>query len=273
MPLVSRLALLGALLALSACSKVPVTGRRQYNLIPESIMMGIGKQAYQETISDSKVVKEGDNVEVLQSVGKKIANVANRDDYEWRYKLIKDSDTINAWCMPGGKIAFYTGILPVLKNEAGMGFVMGHEVGHAVAHHGAERLSQQLTVLGGLAGLALYMEKNSEMSDEKKAIILGAIGVGAEVGILLPFSRKHESEADSIGVMFMAGAGYPPSESIKIWDRMEKETGGSVLPAFLSTHPSNENRKENLRDWMDRANKRYERNKDNRNTLDTLWTG
>ena len=259
-------------LGLAACSKVPVTGRVQYNIIPDKVMMGLGKTAYSETISDAKVIKSGDNTDLLEKVGKRISKVANRKDYDWKYKLIKDTDTINAWCMPGGKIAFYTGILPVLKNEAGMGFVMGHEVGHAVAHHGAERMSQQLTVLGGMAGLYLYMDKKSDLSTEQKAIIVAAMGAGAEVGVLLPFSRKQESEADSIGVMFMAGAGYPPSESIKIWDRMDEASGGSSMPAFLSTHPSTKDRKANLKDWLGRANKRYDRNKVGGSPLDTVWT-
>ena len=127
------------------------------------------------------------------------------------------------------------------------------------------------TVLGGMAGLYLYMDQKSGLNDTQKGVILAALGLGAEVGVLLPFSRKQESEADIIGMMYMANAGYPPSESVKIWDRMEKETGGSALPAFLSTHPSNKDRKANLRDWMDRAEKRYERNRGSGNPLQTLW--
>ena len=263
------------LLALSAvgCSKVPVTGRRQYNFVPDSVMIGLGKTAYSQTLSSSKVEKAGDDAEVLTKVGKRIASVTGKKDFEWRYKLLDDDDTINAWCLPGGKIAFYTGILPVLKNEAGMGFVMGHEVGHAVARHGAERLSQQLTVLGGMAGLYLYMDQKSGLTEQQSAIIVAAMGAGAGVGVLLPFSRKQESEADVIGMMYMAGAGYPPEESIEIWNRMEKATGGSSVPAFLSTHPSNENRKENLRDWMPQAKKRYARNKLSGNPQSTIWEG
>lgn len=260
-------------LGAAGCSKVPVTGRRQYNIVPESIMIGLGKSAYSQTLSESKVEKKGDDAEMLAKVGKRIATVANKKDYDWRYKLLDDDDTINAWCLPGGKIAVYTGILPVLKNEAGMGFVVGHEVGHAVARHGAERLSQQLTVLGGMAGLYLYMDQKTGLSDQQKGIIVAAMGAGAEVGVLLPFSRKQESEADVIGMMYMATAGYPPEESIDIWDRMEKATGGSSLPTFLSTHPSDDNRKANLKDWLPQAKKRYARNKLSGNTQATLWEG
>lgn len=266
------LGLCALLLTLTAtgCRRVEGTGRLQYNIIPESLMQNIGKTAYQDTLSSSDVEKTGEDAETLSRVGKRIAKVTNKD-YDWRYRLIDDHDTVNAWCMPGGKIAFYTGILPVLDNESGMAFVMGHEVGHAVARHGAERLSQQLTLLGGLAGLTLYIDKKSEMSDEKKAIIIAALGAGAEVGVLLPFSRKHESEADQLGLMYMASAGYPPSESIEVWDRMDKIAGGSKLPEFLSTHPSNKTRKEDLRDLMPRAKKRYERNKLSGNLTKSLW--
>lgn len=256
-------------LAASGCRKVEGTGRLQYNFIPESLMQNIGKTAYQETLSSSDVEKTGDDAEVLTRVGKRIAKVT-KQDYEWRYRLLDDSKTVNAWCMPGGKIAFYTGILPVVENEAGMAFVMGHEVGHAVARHGAERLSQQLTLLGGLAGLTLYIDQKSEMTTEQKALIVAALGAGAEVGIMLPFSRKHESEADQLGLMYMAGAGYPPGESIEVWNRMDKVAGSSV-PEFLSTHPSNKTRKEQLRDLMPQAKKRYERHKLDGNLTKSLW--
>ncbi len=257
------------LLATPGCRKVEGTGRLQYNIIPESLMQNIGKTAYQETLSSEKVEKTGEDAEVLNRVGKRIAKVTGKD-YEWRYRLLDDSKTVNAWCMPGGKIAFYTGILPVLDNEAGMAFVMGHEVGHAVARHGAERLSQQLTLLGGLAGLSLYIDQKSDLSTEKKALIVAALGAGAEVGIMLPFSRKHESEADQLGLMYMAGAGYPPGESIEVWNRMDKVDGAN-MPEFLSTHPSHKTRKEQLRDLLPQAKKRYERNKLSGNLTQPIW--
>lgn len=254
-----------------ACAKVPYTQRRQFNVVPDVLMNQLGKQAYVDALEGQPVERKTEDAETLKKVGNRIAKVANEPDYEWTYKLIED-DTINAWCLPGGYIGVYTGILPVFKHEAGMAFVLGHEVGHAKAQHSAERLSQQLALLGGLAGLNLYLENKSKLNKQQREMLLAALGLGAEVGVLLPFSRTQESEADVIGMMYMAKAGYPPAESIDIWDRMEKASGGSNVPEFLSTHPSHENRKKNLRDWMSQAKKRYERNKLDRDTTQTLWT-
>jgi metalloendopeptidase OMA1, mitochondrial len=260
-----------AAIAAVACRKVPYTGRLQYNLVPSSIMNGVGKQAYTSTLAEEKVERSGPDRERLVSVGNKIAAVANEPDFAWRFSLIEE-ETINAWCMPGGYIAFYTGILPVLQHEAGMAFVMGHEVGHATAHHGAERLSQQLTLVGGLVGLELFLSNATEVKPEDRALILAAVGLGAEVGVLLPYSRTHESEADVIGLMYMARAGYPPQESIGVWDRMAAASPAGV-PVFLSTHPSPENRKANLREWMDQAEKKYQRNKLPYDTTEVVWSG
>lgn len=257
--------------ALVACAKVPITGRRQFNLLPESLMNSIGASTYTSMLADETLSTGNDNAKTLQNVGSAIAR-ASGEDYDWEFRLIQDNDTINAWALPGGKSAVYTGLLPVVENEAGLAFVVGHEVGHATAHHSAERLSQQLAVLGGLAGLYLYLDKKSELNDDQKALVVAALGLGAEVGIILPFSRQHEEEADIIGMMYMAKAGYPPDEADEVWDRMEAATGGSSIPQFLSTHPSNENRKANLKEWKAEARKKYQRNKLDRDTLKTLWT-
>ena len=244
----------------AACHKIPYTGRVQYNLVPKGIMKSLGKSSYASTLAEYKVAKRGtDDVKTLRQVGDRISGVANEPDFAWEFNLIED-DTINAWCLPGGYIGFYEGILPVLDNEAGMAFVMGHEVGHATANHGAERVSQQLTLIGGLLGLEVYLANKTEMKPENRALLLGAIGLGAEVGAILPFSRLHEREADVIGMMYMAKAGYPPEESVKVWQRMEKLTGGSAIPAFLSTHPSGDKRIANQREWMPQAKKKYQRN-------------
>ncbi|MEZ4319638.1 MAG: M48 family metallopeptidase [Myxococcota bacterium] len=261
------------LLALSAlaiaCTKVPITGRKQYNLIPEKLMISLGKSQYNSTLAKHQLAK-GDDNKVLQRVGKSIARVAKRSDYTWRYSLIRDQ-TINAWCLPGGFIGFYTGILPTLRHEAGMAFVMGHEVGHAVARHGSERLSQHLSVLGGMVGLYAILEGKTKLKTEQKLIIVGALGLATEVGVILPFSRMHESEADAIGVMFMAEAGYPPAQAKGVWDRMEKNAGSSAIPVFLSTHPSHEKRKQTIDKWLPQAQKRFQRNKSNRDTTVKLW--
>jgi len=214
-------------------------------------------------------VRGGADHETLRSVGKAIATQAAQPKFEWEYALIDDPN-INAWCLPGGKIGFYTGILPVLENEAGMAFVMGHEVGHAVARHGSERMSQQLLLIGGLTGLEIFMASQKKLTPAQQIAILGAVGLGAEVGVILPFSRAHESEADVMGLMYMSGAGYPPEESIKVWDRMGASSRGGP-PTFLSTHPSGEARQRNLSEWMDNARKRYARSKLSRDTLAQLW--
>ncbi len=254
-----------------ACTKVPITGRRQMNLIPDAIMLPLGTSAYQSTLASLAVTRKGEKHETVQDVGDRIARAAGSDRYDWEYALVRDSETINAWALPGGKIAIYSGILPVCENEAGLAFIMAHEAGHVVARHGSERLSQQLAVLGGLAGLYLFMDNKTELSQEQQAIILAAVGVGSEVGLVLPFSRKHEREADIMGMMYMARAGYPPKQAVKIWQRMESAGSGSAIPAFLSTHPSHDDRQENLREWLPKAKKRYERNKLDRDTTETLW--
>jgi predicted Zn-dependent protease len=253
---------------LVACAKVPFTNRAQFNLIPNDLMRGIGKSQYTSMLKGQKL-DDGKNKDVLMRVGKRISKVANQPKFDWKFNLIKDKQ-VNAWCLPGGYIAFYTGILPALENEAGMSFVMGHEVGHAVANHGAERMSQSLAILGGLAGLAVVVNTQTEMKPEHQAILLGALGAGATVGIILPFSRAHESEADVIGMMYMAQAGYPPAESIKVWQRMAKESPSS-MPPFLSTHPSHEKRQENLREWLEGGKKKYQRSKKAANATDPLW--
>lgn len=253
-----------------ACAKVPYTGRRQYNVVPNGIMRGLGKSSYSDMLAEVKVQRKGDDAATLTKVGGRISAAANEPEFDWSYALI-DDDTVNAWCLPGGYIGFYTGILPVLENEAGMAFVMGHEVGHATAHHGAERLTQQLTMIGGLVGLEVYLANKTRLEPKERGVILAALGVGSYVGVLLPFSRMHESEADVIGMMYMAKAGYPPQESIRVWDRMAEIAGKNPLPAFLSTHPAHDKRQANLREWMPAAKKKYERNKLSYDSTKTLW--
>jgi predicted Zn-dependent protease len=241
-----------------ACAKVPFTGRKQFNVIPAGVMHGIGKQSYAETLAAEPVVSGTEDVKLLRQVGRRIAKQADEPSFDWSYNLI-DAPVVNAWCMPGGYIAFYTGILPVLQSEAGMAFVMGHEVGHAIAKHGAERLSQQAGLLGGLGVLDVLLSGSGKLTDEQRGLVMAAAGMGAQLGVQLPFSRAHEKEADVIGLMYMSGAGYPPKEALAVWDRMEALAGPSG-PRFLSTHPSNEARQDNLREWMPAARKRYQRN-------------
>jgi metalloendopeptidase OMA1, mitochondrial len=258
------------LVLLGGCKRTPVTGRAQLNVLPDGVMLPLGKRTYTDMLSGQRLDKGGTDHTKLKSVGGRIARVANQPKYKWRFSMIKDKKTMNAWCLPGGKIAFYSGILPVLKNEAGMAFVMGHEVAHATARHGAERLTSQLALLGGLTALGLWIDNKSDMTKKQRNAVVGALGVGAQYGVMLPFSRKHEKEADVIGMMYMARAGYPPAESIEVWNRMKKKAGASP-PAFLSTHPSHGKRKENLRDWLPQARKRYMRNKLSRDTRASIW--
>lgn len=270
----TRTLLIGTAVAVAAaaCIKVPFTHRRQFNLVPDSIMNGLGSSSY-ASLLDGKVLRDsGRDSDVLNQVGGHISQVANKPGYDWQFRLI-DEDTLNAWCLPGGKIGFYTGILPVLRNEAGMAFVMGHEVGHATARHGSERMSQNLAMVGGLGALELYLSGQGKLTDEQRGMVLGVLGVGAQVGVMLPFSRAHETEADIIGLMYMSEAGYPPAESVAVWDRMASATGGGGPPAFLSTHPSHDRRQAVLRDWMPAADKRYARNKLPGDKLAPLWTG
>ena len=266
----SKLAVVGVLAAVAvACAKVPYTNRLQFNVVPGGIMNGIGKAAYPQLLGKKPLLKKGKGFESLNRVGPRIAKVADKPKFDWQFALIKE-DTVNAWCLPGGYIGFYQGILPVLSTEAGMAAVMGHEVGHATAHHGAERLSQKLAILGGLGALYAFMELKTDLPPEHKGIILGAVGVGATFGLVLPFSRAHESEADVVGMMYMARAGYPPAESVEVWKRMKKLSPGK-LPAFLSTHPSHDHRIKHLEKWLPQGKKKYVRSKRYKGTQKVLW--
>ncbi len=212
---------------LIACATVPITGRRSLNIIPVSTLNSMSFQQYNDVLDSSSLSRDKQD-----GMSDQIAN------YNWEFNLIED-DQINAWCMPGGKVVFYTGILPLMDNEAQVAVVMGHEIGHAVAGHGNERMSQGLlTQMGGL----LLNEALAEKPDETKQLWMGAYGLGAQFGVLLPFSRMHEYEADKLGLIFMAMAGYDPHEGIDFWQKMAKLKDGQAPPEFASTHPSDANR-------------------------------
>ena len=247
------------------CSKVPVTDRTQLNLLPESQLMGMALEQYNQVLSESQVVPASDNqAQLVQNVGMKIANGVEEymaregmksriSDYKWEFKLIKE-DVANAWAMPGGKVAVYTGILPITQTEAGLATVMGHEVAHAIARHGNERMSQMMVAqLGGVALDVALQEK----SQQTRQIFNTAYAVGAQVGVLLPYSRLQESEADKLGLIFMANAGYDPRQAIDFWQRMQAQSGGGAPPEFLSTHPSHNTRIETLKNFMPQALKHY----------------
>jgi predicted Zn-dependent protease len=246
------------LLAVTACKTNPFTGKSTLNFYPNSQVFPTAFAQYDQFLESNKVVKGTSDAQMITKVGQRIASAAERwlnangypgylKDYKWEYNLVQD-ETVNAWCMPGGKIVFYTGILPITQDETGVAVVMGHEVAHALADHGAQRMSAStLQQLGAVAG-------NVAIQDEKTLGLFNqAYGVGSQIGVMLPFSRGHETEADRIGLQIMAIAGYDPSEAAELWKRMKANSGGQAPPEFLSTHPSNDTRINNLTAWAPAA--------------------
>jgi len=262
--------ILGVLLLLSlslglTCSRVPITGRQQLNLIPSDTINAMSFDQYAQFLQEHRLSENRDQQMRVRRVGRRIQRAVetffaehNMSDqlrgYDWEFNLVED-EAINAWCMPGGKVIVYTGILPITQDEIGLAVVMGHEIAHAVAEHGGERMSQGLlTQLGGMA-----LEKALESKPaETRELFLTAFGIGSQVGVLLPFSRLHESEADHLGLIFMALAGYDPREAPAFWERMTATKQGGAPPEFLSTHPSDETRIRNLRELIPEAMKYYE---------------
>ncbi|MBN2406200.1 MAG: M48 family metallopeptidase [Elusimicrobia bacterium] len=239
---------------LEGCASVPLTGRRQMNLIPSSQMSAMGAGNYRQVMESSKLSGDRDKVEMIRRVGGKISAAAEKflkengrsEDlkyYSWEYNLIDDDETVNAWAMPGGKIAFYTGILKLATTEDEIAVIMGHEVGHVIANHGNERMSQMMLVQFGSIALNKMLEAKPE---ETKNIFLTAFGMSAQIGVLLPYSRKHEYEADWIGLKLMHDAEYDPYAAVEFWNKMIKLSSGSP-PEFLSTHPSSSNRVEKMK--------------------------
>ncbi|HYE98098.1 MAG TPA: M48 family metallopeptidase [Planctomycetota bacterium] len=243
------------LLAAVGCVTNPYTGRDQFILLSEAEESQLGIQGYQEVLGKERVSQDPREIEPVRRVGERIAAAANRPDFKWEFNVIVDDETLNAWCMPGGKIAFYTGIFPVLQDEAGMAFVMGHEVSHALLRHGAERVSQNLAsgALGTLLSAAI-----GGRDEKTQQIVLAAFGAAAGVGVLLPFSRAHESESDALGLTLMAQAGYDPRKAVEVWKRMQQTAGGGGVE-FLSTHPSHETRIRDLEARLPEALAIYEK--------------
>jgi predicted Zn-dependent protease len=246
-----------------ACAQVPITGRKQLKLLPESELVAMSLTSYNQFLTENEVVKNTADANKVKAAGDRISKAVTKylEDnkygdrvagYNWEFNLVNDK-SINAWCMPGGKVVFYSGILPVCKDETGIAVVMGHEIAHAIARHGNERMSQGLAQqLGGIA-LAVAV---SDKPQETQQLFAIAYGLGSQFGVMLPFSRKHESEADEMGLYFMAMAGYDPKAAPAFWERMEKSSGSSV-PEFLSTHPNPETRATNLKSWMPKAETYY----------------
>jgi predicted Zn-dependent protease len=246
-----------------SCAVVPMTGRKQFVAIPSSQMIALSAESYSKVLSEGKLSSNTQYVSSVREVGERLTvavesylkqnNLASvTDGYEWQYNVLV-SEELNAWCMPGGQIAFYEGILPVCQDENGIAVVMGHEIAHAVAQHGNERLSQQLAIqMGGIA----LSEALKTQKQETMYLAMLAFGVGAKVGVELPFSRTHEAEADELGLYFMAMAGYDPQTAPAFWERMEARSS-SRPPKFLSTHPNPSDRIANLNRIMPRALEYY----------------
>ena len=245
---------------LAACSTVPFTGRSQLRFIPLDQELSLGAQAYDETLGQSKVIKTGKDAEMVARVGQRIADSAKRLfpdpalEFDWQIVLLDEPKTVNAWCLPGGKMAVYSGLLPVTQDEDTLAIVVGHEVAHAIARHGSERMSQELIMTAGVTAAGLSMK---DMNPQERDMLLAAlVGVGT-YGALLPYSRLHESEADEIGLMMAADAGYDPRTAIPLWERMAA-AGGAKPPELLSTHPSDQTRIENLKSLMPQALEYYQ---------------
>lgn len=230
--------------------EVPLTGRSQLVDLTREQEMALGLQSYRQILSQERVVRSGETVEVVQEIGRRLAAAASSEDpgFEWEFNVV-DSDQPNAFALPGGKVAVYTGIVPIAENADGLAVVMGHEIAHAIARHGAERMAhQKLVQLGTLAaGVAL-----SDMDVQTQHMVMGALGVGAQYGVVLPFSRDHESEADYMGLIYVARACFDPTEAPRLWERMGRASQGAPAE-FMSTHPSSETRIRQFEQWMPEA--------------------
>jgi predicted Zn-dependent protease len=245
------------------CTVVPITGRKQMNLLPESDLISMGLTSYQEFMKENPLSSDKTNASVVREVGIRIAtavqqffadnNMQSRlNGYQWEFALV-DNKEANAFCLPGGKVVVYKGLLPLTVDRSGLAVVISHEIAHAVARHGNERMSQEMLVqLGGMA-LSTAVKNKPEQTQN---IFLSAYGLGSQVGVLLPYSREHELEADKLGLIFMAMAGYNPETSIRFWERMTS-AGGAKPPEFLSTHPSDAARINNIKANMPEIMKYY----------------
>ena len=252
------------LLLVSSCTQVAITGRKQLNIVPDPMVNSMALDEYHSFLKDNKLSTDPQAAAMVHEVGKRISQavetyfhqqgMADRiADFQWEFNLV-DNDEKNAWCMPGGKVVIYTGILPVTQDENGLAVVMSHEIAHAVARHGNERMSQELVFqMGGIA-LSTAMK---DYPDATRQIFMTSYGLGGEVGVLLPYSRVQESEADHLGLIFMGMAGYNPQTAVEFWQRMAASKDGAAAPEFLSTHPSDRTRIEKIKQELPEAMRYY----------------
>ena len=258
------LVLCGLLLLLSGCTEVAITGRKQFNLVPDSTMNSMGFQAYSEFLTQNTLSKDYSKTQMVKRVGSRIQKAVEQycaqnnlsdslQGYQWEVNLIED-DQLNAWAMPGGKMVVYTGLLKVTQSEAGLATVVAHEIAHVFAKHGAERMTQGLVVeMGGVALSKAMANKPAQTKD----LLMKSYGAGAQIGVLLPYSRVHETEADHLGLIFMAMAGYNPNEAVNFWQRMSVAKQGSQTLEILSTHPADSTRIRNIQQLIPKAMQYY----------------
>jgi predicted Zn-dependent protease len=261
----SLLALCGAATLLAACETAPVTGRSQVMLVGESEERQMGLQAYREVLSKEQLSEDTQTNELVQKVGRRISAAAERPPgdlwraphFRWEFKTV-DKNELNAFCLPGGKVVVYSGILPITRTEAGLAVVVAHEVAHALARHGAERMSDQMvTQVGATAASVALSATVTGRSRTYLPAMMAALGAGATVGYILPMSRAQESEADRIGLILMALAGYDPREAVTVWERMRAANAGQRKAEWLSTHPADTTRIADIRHWLPEAMKYY----------------
>ncbi len=249
-----------------ACAQVPITQRESLRLVPESELMSMSFKEYQEVLGKSKLSTDPNKVQMVRKVGNRIAKAAEAflvdldrgnqvRNYQWEFNLIEDDKVVNAWVMPGGKAAVYTGILPITQDESGLAVVLGHEVAHAIAEHGNERMSQALLANMGTMALSAALAQKPRQTRE---LFLAVFGVGANVGLILPYSRLHEKEADRIGLTLMARAGYDPRVAVPFWKRMNQKEATTSLE-FLSTHPAPSTRIANIESYIPEAMPYYQK--------------
>jgi metalloendopeptidase OMA1, mitochondrial len=246
------------LIIISSCVTTPVTGKKAFIAIPFSQEVQLGESAYRDFLQKERANINNDRElnQLIKRVGMRIARASDLPNLNWEFKLINSKEA-NAFCLPGGKVVIYTGILPICKTEAGLAAVIAHEVGHAVARHGAQRMSQQIALSSGLSLASLSFD-NSKYRD----LILASLGAGMTVGLVLPYSRDNEYEADEIGTIYMARAGYDPNEAVSLWERFSRKYGPGQSPEFLSTHPYSQNRSKRLKEQvLPRAMLEYHRSK------------
>jgi metalloendopeptidase OMA1, mitochondrial len=243
------LALILSVIFVASCGTAPYTGRSQVILVSEGQEASLGDDAYRHHLRDSVVTHDAEAERIVRKVGERIARAANKPEYKWEFTVINDPEMVNAFAVPGGKVAVYTGIFVPARDEAGLAVVLGHEVAHALARHPAERMSQGMLLQLGGVGLGVALGRNPALANQ----VLQAYGITAGVGVALPFSRSQETEADRIGLILMAKAGYDPRVALELWERMEKKGGKGAPPEFLSTHPGYETRIQQLRSFLPEA--------------------